>query len=448
MRTVTAGQIKWLLFVGYCLVLALLAWYDQPLSSDARTLLQRPERSVAASKNAYPYLIGINFPATSDPAMEGQAVVDWYRTTLLQENRFTDFYQYPPEYEKKRSALRVKGPFPSFHDNDKSGRLLEFVAKNPQKLSALLRDNELLLARYRRLLTFRQYHETLELGIWMPLPSTSATLDLHRLYLLNLGQQAHNGNSDAAVQGVKHAMAFWLSMANADTSLLMKFHAFSALHSTMYLVAELAGNPGITLKNRQELAQTLQFDMHRLQTASFLQSEMIFTERTMATFRMLAGASHNPVDWLLLAWLKPNTMANMIYTQYVHDQQVASLTAPALADYLKKQSGASPIQVRKLDLTFVYNPLGEAQGIKSYNLQYGGYARRVHNLEGIRRLAQLTLKAAEQRVTPETMQAFLATAGPDFNNPYTGVPMSWDADKKSIWFASPGSEKPVEMRVF
>lgn len=448
MQIITANQIKLLLLSSYLVVLALLAWYDQPLSPEAHTLLQRPESSVVESKNAYPYLIGMNFPATSDPAAEGQAVVDWYRTTLLQEKKFTDFYQYPPEYEKRRSALRLIGSFPGFYNNDKNGRLLEFVAKSPQKVSDLLRSNELLLNRYRRLLTFSQYYEPLELGIWMPLPSTSATLDLHRLYLLNLGQLAHNGNTNAAVQGVQQVMAFWLAMANADTSLMMKFHAFSALHSTMYLVAELAGNPGITAKNRQVLAQTLQFDMHRLQNASFLQSEMIYTERTMATFRLLAEASHNPVDWLLLAWLKPNTMANMIYTQYGHDKQVASLTAPALADYLKKQSGASPIQVRKLDLTFVYNPLGEAQAIKSYNLQYSGYARRVHNLEGIRRLAQLTQKASEQRVTPETMKAFLATAGPEFANPYTGLPMSWNADKKYIWFASPGSEKPVEMRVF
>ncbi|QOX79879.1 hypothetical protein FY034_13365 [Trichlorobacter lovleyi] len=448
MRTITVGQIRWFLFIGYCLVLALLAWYDQPLSPEARTLLQRPESGVAESKNAYPYMIGMNFPAASDPAAEGQEVVDWYRTTLLQKKKFTDFYQYPPEYEQKRSALKVNGRPPGFHDNDKSGRLLEFVAKNPQKVSDLLRSNELLLNRYRRLLTFSQYYEPLELGIWMPLPSTSATLDLHRLYLLNLGQQSHNGNSDAAVQGVKQVMAFWLAIANADTSLMMKFHAFSALRSSLYLVSELSGLPGLTGEKREELTQALQFGASQWQTADVLRSEAIWAERTMATFRMLAKASHNPVDWLLLAWLKPNAMANQLYTQYRHDQHVASLTAPALADYIKKQSGVSPIQVRKLDLTFVYNPLGEAQAIKSYNLQYSGYARKVHDLEGMRRLAQLTQKASEKRVTPEGMKAFLATSGPDLNNPYTGLPMSWNADTKSIWFASPGSEKPVEMRVF
>lgn len=448
MKTITARQIKLFLFFNYLIVLAFLAWYDQPLSASAKKLLQRPTQTVAESTNAYYYLIGLNFPAASEPAAEGKAVVAWYNKTVLQDKQFTDFYQYPPDFEKKRSALRVKGSVPRFHENDKNGSLLEFVANNPQKLQELLRNNELLLSRYRTLLTFRQYQEPLELGIWMPLPGSSASLDLHRLYLLSLGQQAHKGNLAAAVQGVQQTTEFWQAMANADTSLLMKFNAFSALRSTLYLAAELAGAPSITPDLRHTLAQVLQFDTGRLQTADTLRAEAIWAERTMATFRRLARTSSNPTNWLLLAWLKPNTMANQLYGQYLHDNQLAKLSASALVEYMQKHGGIDPIQVRKFDLPFIYSPLGEAQAIKSYALQYTGYARKVHDLEGIRRLSLLKLQAHEHGITASSVPEYLANTGADLANPYTAKPMEWYPDRKSIGFMSPGIEKPVELRLF
>lgn len=448
MKTITARKIKLFLFFGYLIVLAFLAWYDQPLSAGARALLQRPAGVVAEQDNAYYYLVGLNFPAASEPAAEGKAVVAWYNKTVLQDKLFSDFYQYPPDFEKKRSALRVKGSVPRFHENDKNDSLLEFAANNPQRLQELLRHNELLLSRYRTLLTYRQYHEPLELGIWMPLPGSSATLDLHRLYLLSLGQHVQQGNIAAAVNGVKMATEFWLAMANANTSLIMKFNTLSALRSSLYLAAELASHPSIRPEQRQTLAQVLQFDTDNLQAAELLQSETIWAGRTTTTFRMLAGNSRNPVNWLLLAWLKPNTMKNELYAKYLHDSQLAKLSAPALVDHLQKHGEKDLIQVRKLGLPFIYSPLGEAQAVKSYALQYSSYARRVHDLEGIRRLALLALQAHGQGLASWSAQEFLSNTGAELVNPYTGNPMIWYPERKSIGFMPPGIDKTVEIKLF
>jgi hypothetical protein len=195
------------------------------------------------------------------------------------------------------------------------------------------------------------------------------------------------------------------------------------------------------------MAQLLQFDTSTLQSAETLRAEAIWAERTMATFRQLAKASSNLANWLLLAWLKPNTMANQLYVQYRHDAQIAGMTAPELAGYLQKHGGNDPIQVRKFDLPFIYSPLGEAQAIKSYSLQYTGYTRKLHNLEGIRRLALLKLLVSERQIAPAAMTTFLKTAGPKLCDPYSGRPMTWYPARKSIGFASPGMEKPLEMRV-
>lgn len=448
MKTITARQIKLFLLFSYLIVLAFLAGYDQPLSAAAQKLLQRPTKTVAESTNAYYYLIGLNFPAASEPAADGKAVVAWYNKTVLQDKQFTDFYQYPPDFEKKRSALRVKGSVPRFYEDDKNSGMLEFAASNPQNMKELLRHNELLLSRYQTLLTYRQYHEPLELGIWMPLPGSSASLELHRLYLLSLGQQAHQGNLAAAIKGVQQTMEFWQAMSSADTSLIMKFQAFSALRSILYLAAELASHPDIRPEQRQVLAKVFQFNTGKLHAVGVLQSEAIWAERTMATFRMLAKKSRNPVDWLLLAWLKPNTMMNQLHAQYMHDNQLAKLSAPALVEYMQKHGGIDPIQVRKFDLPFIYSPLGEAQAIKSYALQYTGYARRLHDLEGIRRLALVKLMASKKRVTPTSTPAFLAAAGPKLSNPYTGEHMMWNYQRRTVGFTSPGTDKPVEMRLF
>jgi hypothetical protein len=43
------------------------------------------------------------------------------------------------------------------------------------------------------------------------------------------------------------------------------------------------------------------------------------------------------------------------------------------------------------------------------------------------------------------MQQFLNEHAGDFGNPYTGAPMKWDSQKKSLFFNPVREEKPVEI---
>jgi hypothetical protein len=81
----------------------------------------------------------------------------------------------------------------------------------------------------------------------------------------------------------------------------------------------------------------------------------------------------------------------------------------------------------------VYNPIGKAlAGIAVPS--YADYCARVFDLAAYLQLVRAQLEIRLAHVAPESVPAFLASAGSDTRNPYTEQPFSWNAEASSLSF--------------
>ena len=81
---------------------------------------------------------------------------------------------------------------------------------------------------------------------------------------------------------------------------------------------------------------------------------------------------------------------------------------------------------------------------------FQGYAQRIADIDGYRRLILLQHRAATQRIAPEDMPTWLAKAPQELRNPYTLQPMQWDAATGSLVFGGrePQSQNPDQSPVY
>jgi len=74
------------------------------------------------------------------------------------------------------------------------------------------------------------------------------------------------------------------------------------------------------------------------------------------------------------------------------------------------------------------------------------YALAVQDLDGLLRLVRSALLVARASGSPDKIPAALAGAGALAADPYTGKPLEWDADTKSVWF-NPQSQRGAREQV-
>jgi hypothetical protein len=91
----------------------------------------------------------------------------------------------------------------------------------------------------------------------------------------------------------------------------------------------------------------------------------------------------------------------------------------------------------------LYNVVG--QMVIGYMADYGSYARRMGDLEGVRLAALAAVTLHEGSVAPESVPAALARS--QLRNPYDGQPFAWDAADAAIVFRGLEAGERAEHRI-
>lgn len=134
------------------------------------------------------------------------------------------------------------------------------------------------------------------------------------------------------------------------------------------------------------------------------------------------------------AFFKPNATFNRFYREYAEAQNITELPAPAFLQRIPTDLDHKQFwgRVNPIGLDFVYDPLGKQ--LPKIDQYYPACKARPLELEGYIRLVTLQLKAKRQGVTEQTMTALLHDVGPALADPYTGLPMQYDAKLRQLYF--------------
>jgi hypothetical protein len=424
------------LAVALYLVAIAINWRDQPPSPDALRLRasydDRP--AVAERDNAYVYLLAIDAPLDADPYDLGARRLSWLRETAEQP------FDYPGDPQTARLGYASTDP-----------GVEQFLTKCATASrdcadafadSGFVRDQWLdthawLLQRYRALLDHAAWREEI-FGAARPWPNYAAPLAGQRLLLLEAKSLVDGGDIDGARSLLESDLRFWRMVLASSDLLITKMIAVAALRQHFAWGAlALRGVPPELATTAEPEGWSQPMTAAELSLRRTLAGEWVFFSGSVLDLLDSDLRAENDSaaaridDRLLLPLLQEQDTLNR-HAEYL-GRLANTLEAPLLgyagsadaAAQLTQKTAADALPPRSL-----YNLFGVV-ALAAGSADYAAYARRVADLEGIRRAAVATLLA--RRVPLAEVEATLATSS--LRNPYDDRPLRWDANEGAVVFS-------------
>lgn len=455
--TKTKNALKWMaivltfLFIGLPLLLAAINTFDEDLKPEALAFVADfSGETITPEQNGYFAWVGLRVPVGEHPHTRGMQIVARLNKKLdTVPHDIHDIIDLDTVLGPK--ALKFTNNLANLCGRDATGCLDRYRVKSTD-IEKQVRENKVLLERYRALYRYPHFHETLKpryyaLFFYDPGSVSSLARAQHALHALR-------GDPLLALRQLRDDTQFWRRTLAETRGLVGKMIAVAAIHRNAQLISEIVASYPT---DKTALAQTVQAvlpltDLERDLTKVYRNEFAI----NMYLFSTLSAEQPTPcttesincaVDKLTRTFLfKPHASTNQSFERFSEIAATSRLPAP---EFLKgkKERLASDQYDWKWWLSswcFAYNPVGKILNAISV-APYGSYTARVHNLDGFLRLVSLSLAAKQQSVRAADMPAFLARAQPNLRNPYTNEPMFWDSNNRTIYFNGMGEKHDDEL---
>jgi hypothetical protein len=410
-------------------------WRDQPTSPDAARLaaLFESRPAVANGDNAFIYLLGFDTPVGEDPRAVGARRLAWLspadgtpfdRAADPQVTRL-EAASFDPAVER---FLRVCA--------DDTRECANAFADGDSVLERWTITNPWLLTRYRELIAHPGWREIIP-DITQPLPTYVSALHGQRLLLLQARALANDGEVSAAVALLASDARFWRMVHESADLLITKMIAGAALrrHFDWGNLALRGLPPGrassaIPLDWRTPMS-TDELSLRRALVGEWAYLSASLPNMMGADFADERSFATRASSRLTRALFQPQDTLNRraVYLTALME----TLDAPLLG-FGARADDASSLAHRTADeavpLRSLYNITGRALLAEPFN--YASYARRVADVEGIRRAALATATFRDEAIPAAALAAALAAR--PLRNPYDDQPLRWDESDQAVVF--------------
>jgi len=431
-----------LVCLGVAIYLSAVAinWRDQEPSPAAIQLasLYHDRPRVADEDNAFIYVMGFVAAAGDDPYQMGLRRLAW----LQKSNQLAplDTTQDPLRERLDYKASRLQA-VRDFVDACKPG--------NPSCAAAFGAGDEVfqqwaasegwLLQRYQQLIRHGGWRESVPFDIAAPLPSYAPVMDGQKLLLLNAKVLATRGDYARVRSLLGEDLSYWRKVLESSDTLISKMIATAAITRHFELGSQIFRQirPDHVMSAVPTGWRTPISESER-SLRRVLAGEWIF---------MSAALRHSDVDLyalnddsvvtgmlrsLSMPLYRPQDSMNRNAAYLLEMTQLLSAPLDRYENAVNLTAGLSERTRREaLSPRSLYNVVGRVLiGIGAYD--FGKYARRVADLEGVRRAAfvSVTLRAANVRA-PEVNAALNANA---LREPYHNRPFESDENEGVIIF--------------
>jgi hypothetical protein len=395
--------------------------------------------AVRDEDNGFVYVMGFDVAPDDDPVAMGLKRIEWVR-----------------QYDATATEL---APDPAGERSDYAAKrhpvLKEYATacsplgsgcreayKSARAKFADLESSEVwLLDRYRSLIGYGAWREFIPNDFAAPLPRYQVVMDGQKLWLLKAAVAASEHDAIALNRMLATDLRFWRTvLASADT-----------------LITKMIATAAITRHFKLGASALRELPPRLVAAATPTDWDVGLTSQELSLSRVLAG------EYVVTANMLRNTRAREVAVDMVEDEGLAPLwVARFSAHFYQPQDtinqGAEHIartaeileSVPLADYEATTNRITElseaaprATYWPPYNLfgrlvlrwgwgDYGNYARRVGDVEGVRRAALAAIRLHEDQVKADEIPK--ALAGSEFRSPYDGQPFEWDTTSETVVF--------------
>lgn len=402
-------------------------------------------QAIPENENAYVFLMGFSAPENESP-------LEYGRRITLEINEWISKNPYEYYEEKDQSGPKIsknlRTAIAACDGYDKT--CIESLFVNRKNLENEIRDSQQLIQRYQELIAKPSWVETNIATLYTPFPPYAEVMDAQKVYLADAWLKSFGGHPEMARKAIEGDHIFWrMMLANTDT-LIGKMIAVTALRrnyvigSLAFISAPLSASVPSSWGN--EISES-ELSLEKVYGGELLFSDSFFRKDGSA---LNLSSAYHPDEFSLMEELESRMLSPIFKHQATQNAQaeyflsnVKVFNAP-LGEYpeiianleANKKQGRLPTWLR------LYNPVGAAMADGASI--YIDYHARVADLEGVRRLAILSLRLHGRHVQPEDIE--YAIDASDLRNPYDGSPFKWD--KKSGFLTFRGLENDCSRNIF
>lgn len=437
-----------LLFILYVAI----NWKDEELRPEVQAALdwKLPEHALAPD-NGYLIMLGMDAPAEQDATAVGkqrlEAELARYRTYL---QTHTGEITTQPDYSlsKKLADTNI------FCDQKKSENCIEFYLKqDTRKQAAILKEYRFLTDRFRAIRQSKNYVE-----VWPPYPYYSIPryanlINAAKLEHIQAISEIAKGNTKAGIAHLTENAQFSRRfLANSDT-LISHMVALAMVKGDMRILSELLAKYPELANYRKQLAQivapisTQEYSLNRT-----FQSERSFilprlhedlrdihttlkNNRDQEDSNTLSEFGGFVADKVTSLGLLRNATINLAYDLWELNLKLSSTEA----NDLDKALANAELQKEQLlgwgfaGFLYFRNPAGKILQLIA-EPAYNDYIFKHHDTDGYVRLVALQLKLMADKVPASRIPQALDASVPEYRDPYTLLPMQWDAEHAELRF--------------
>jgi len=451
-----AKALKWglIVLVSICGLLLAINAVDEDPSPEMKSLRAIPQVKVDPA-NGYLALVGSNAPPGDDMFTYGTRWVEAFNTAV-------------GSTAIKETQSRFPGDTLPFKGSDKQ-------LCNPLKTSCLPKakdhaeiwrklaaDNEVAITRQRRLTEFPRFEET-----YFPPNFESPIINYRhqsRLLVLDLiALDAAEGRLEPALAALEALIAFDRRTLQGSRILITGMVATNRLRQDYALLSEIVATRPAALAAQKprldRMTEPLETQQVRTIAGRLFEGEGRFMSNSLSKSLDLANnkqlgtiismsfnlsADDNSTSFFsLLArpFLKSNATLNLIARNHgalqARIQEFSPENSNTWISQIRQDKKKQIDAADPFSLQILYNPVGKHIAPVSW-VDFEDYVLRISDLMALTRLARLQVDVVTAGSTATDIPARIA-ANKAYYDPYTGKPMSWDADKRQLYFDARGN---------
>lgn len=434
--------------VSLYLVLLIINLHDEDLLPEARKIMETRGFTVKPEENAFFAIAGFEAPQGQDPHAFGRKRVAFWESEERKPYRERRFDERPLYGGDPRSPKVPIEKLNKLCDWDKAV-CLEPMAQSRDIIAGYLAENVEWIERYQSLLRLPRFEEHQLASAQSPIPSYHSPLHISRLRKAHCAVLVQDGKVGECLNLLDQDIGFARRMLSGARTLIGKMVAANALRRDYSVLSEIVTARPDAARQAAPLLEKLltpltpdEMDMTKpFQGELNWWSNEISDLRSEATLMQIyTGSMLEPETWekalnsLVKPFVQVNASINHQYRWFTLMSELSKL--PASQSQAKAAAYDSKRKDLEPDMSFpaiLYNPIGkilQAIAIPAFD----DFSLRLHDLDGQQRLLRLQWRIVKEQVPLDKVAEFVQAAGAQFHDPYTGQPMTWDAQGRTLSF--------------
>lgn len=471
--------LKWLVIVAVVIfsILVVINARDEALDPGIASFTSDPRPPVPDAENAFFTLLAFDAPEEMDAHAEGVAWVEQHEAVVKQD-------PYANEYAPARFQLD-----PRYTSNILGGMDMTYLVCNVDSncdrwrttddfvLRSYLARYGTELKRYESLYAFPHYRitETPTKAMKLTRNMKGFRVDkMHQIEMVRVALALRDRKVNEALVILARDTAFWRMVLAETSDKDTKWDAADMIVENMHFLGDI-----IPMGQLNESGEKAIEAMLQPLTAQEMDLRPVMRREFMISRNVIEGFAHGGEwqkyrklhIWYMLKMLKdpkdtwvedaddlyyrmfyqPNATVNRAYRYATSVVDLASLPSMEYALRMRTSGCVRTLfgmndrncetkifgEDKEQWVGGLYNPLGKYFGFQD-RLGYVVRMTNLYNLQGYIRLLTLQFRAKQANVTGEELDAFIAKAGGDLYNPYTGQRMQYNKSTRKLYFIGMG----------